>query len=291
MMTHENFHPWGMQPYVVHGGWQSHTFDEAAAAYVAEGGSSRYLDQIVEYFRGREIASIVPAEIRQMGFALYPDRKPSTINRQAFTPARAVIHFAHDLGWCAPIRLRQLKVERSIKHKSVNGEWMGKFIAQADADGLHHLSAIVFFMQDTAARVGEACNVLGEHVDIRKKTVFLPKTKTDRNATAFLTDECAYRISHLELREGERIFRYGNRWSVNDRIRAVCRRAGIDYRSSHAVGRRTYASRAIKLGIPIKTAMDGGRWKTPAVFLGYVDIENAGRIVAERFNSHRYANL
>jgi hypothetical protein len=37
--------------------------------------------------------------------------------------------------------------------------------------------------------------------------------------------------------------------------------------------------------------MDGGRWLTPSIFLGYVDQEDAGRIVAERFNSFRYANL
>jgi integrase len=234
-------------------------FEEAARLYAENGGSVRYLDQVVEYFRGRDVRSIAPMEIRQMAQAIYPGRKPSTMNRQALTPARSVIIFAHEMGWCAPIRVRQFKVERSIRHKAVNSEWMSRFIGQADADGLFHLSAAVFFMQDTAARVSEACNVLAEHVDFKNKSVLLTKTKTGTNEFAPMTDEVAYRISHLDLKRGERIFRYTNRWSVNDRIKAVCRRAGIDYRSSHAVGRRTYASKAIKLGIPLKTAMDGGR--------------------------------
>ncbi|WP_188080025.1 tyrosine-type recombinase/integrase [Neorhizobium sp. P12A] len=237
------------------------------------------------------MATIVSAEVRQMGIEVFPGCKAATINRQALTPARAILNHAHELGWCSAIRVRSFKTEKPIKLPAVNGEWMSKFISQADADGLYHLSAIVFFMQDCAARVSEACNVLGEHVDIRNKTIRLAKTKTETNATAYLTDECAYRIAHLPMKEGERVFRYSSRWSVNDRIAAVCRRAQIEYRPSHTLGRRTYATRAIKLGVPIKVAMDGGRWKTPAVFLGYVDIDNAGRIVAEKINSHRYANL
>jgi integrase len=267
------------------------TFEAAAESYVRMGGSQRYAQAVVDYFRGRLVGTIVPAEVRQMGLDLFPTCKAATINRQALTPARAILNHAHELGWCQSIRVRSFRAEKPVNLPAVNGEWMSKFVSQADGDGLPHLSAIVFFMQDTAARVGEACNVLGEHVDIRNKAVRLVKTKTDDNATAFLTDELAYRMSHLRIKEGARIFRYSSRWSVNARIAAVCRRAGIEYRPSHTIGRRAYATRAIKLGVPIKVAMDGGRWKTPAVFLVYVDIENAGRIVAEKIKLHRYASL
>lgn len=151
------------------GGRADRTFDRAAESYIQQGGSPRYTDSVVEYFRGRPVDTIVPAEVRQMAFKLYPGRKASTINRQALTPARALLYHAHELGWCPAMRIRHLKTEKSTKHHSVNGDWISKFISQADADGLFHLSAMVFFMHHSAARVSEACNLLGDHVDLWRR--------------------------------------------------------------------------------------------------------------------------
>jgi integrase len=274
-------------------GRRGRAFEEAAASYIAQGGSARYMDAVIEHFRGRDVATIMPPDIRGPALTMFPHLKASTINRQWITPARAVmLHAHHDLGWCPAIRVRQLKEAKSTKHSAVNGEWMSRFISQADSDGLFHVSAMVFFMQDTAARVSEACNVFGRHVDLRRKEVLLVKTKTDTNALAHLTDECVYRLSHLGMESDKRVFGYSNRWSVNDRIKAICRRAGISYHSSHAVGRHTFATKAIKLGVGVKIAMDAGRWKSSKVFLEtYVHVDDAGREVAERFNRQRYANI
>ncbi|TCU34125.1 phage integrase family protein [Rhizobium azibense] len=86
-----------------------------------------------------------------------------------------------------------------------------------------------------------------------------------------------------------RVFRFTNRHSVNERIRAVCRRAKIKYKPSHAIGRRKFATSLMAMGVDVKTAMDAGGWVSASVFLGtYVFTKNAGRVVSEKFNMLRY---
>lgn len=268
------------------------TFRAAAASYVRMGGEGKYLARIVARLGARPVAEITPAEVRETALVLYPAHLGSTRNRHAITPMRAVMLHAHELGWCGPIRIRSFRVERSKRHQPVNGEWLSRFINQADRDRLHHLAALVLFMNHTAARVSEAVELTGEHVDLRRRTATLVRTKTDRMVTAYLTDELMFRLFNLGVAAGERVFGYTSRFSVNERIRAVCRRAGIPYRSSHSVGRYSFATNAISLGVGIKAAMDAGRWKSAKIFLEtYVHAENAGRLVADRFNSQRYANL
>ena len=68
--------------------------------------------------------------------------------------------------------------------------------------------------------------------------------------------------------------------------------AGPASRTARAIRPDSFATNAISLGVGVKAAMDAGRWKSSTVFLEtYVHSENAGRLVADRFNSQRYANL
>lgn len=270
----------------------AHTFEAAAASYARQGGELRYLPPISSYFKDRPVLTISPADVREMALAILPNHAPSTRNRQAISPARAVLYHAHELGWCQQMRIRMFRHPRSKKHIPVNGEWLTAFLQQADHDGLWHLSALVTFMNHTAARVSEAVNLKGEDVDFRKRTAMLVKTKTDTMATAYLTDELMYRLYNLGVEDGKPVFGYTCRWSVNERIKAVCRRAKLDYRSSHSVGRHSFATNALNLGIGVKTAMDAGRWKSSKIFLEtYVHTESAGRMVADKFNQQRYAHL
>lgn len=264
------------------------TFETAAKSYVRQGGCGRYLPAIIEYFRGRDISTIVPAEVRQMALDIYPACMPSTRNRHAISPARAVLYHGHELGWCCPMRIRMFRHPRSTKHSPVDGSWLTAFLNQSDGDQLFHLSAIVVFMNHTAARISEAVNLMGEHVDMPRRMATLVKTKTDVMQTAYLTDEIMFRLYNLAPQDGERVFRYTSRFSVAERMRAVCRRAGIPYRPPHSVGRYSFATNALKKH-DIKTAMAAGRWKSSSVFLEtYVQPHDAGREVANEINKRRY---
>lgn len=261
------------------------TFEEAALSYLQQGGEGRYLPKILTYFKGRAIGSIKPAEIRHMALVIYPKHLPSTRNRQAVIPARAVINHAHDMGWCGAIKVKQFDVPQSRKNKPVDKDWMKRFLAESDKSGLPHLSACVLFMQQTAARVSEAINLTGEYVDLGERVALLEKTKTEQWSTRHLTVELCARMAALGLVKGKRVFGYTDRQAVNRRIKAVCKRAGIEPRSSHAAGRHSFATNAIEGGAKVKDAMEAGGWKSAALFMQtYVHSKEAGRNVAAIFD-------
>jgi integrase len=147
-------------------------------------------------------------------------------------------------------------------------------------------------MATCGARVTEAINVRWRDVDTARRTVLLRKTKTDTNSSRGLTGEVADRIAALRGAAGpdERVFGYSSRQSVNTRIAAVCKRAEISYKSSHACGRHTFATSAIEMGLDIRTTMEVGGWRSSAVFLEtYVHApENAVRIVADQFGRYQF---
>lgn len=263
-----------------------HTFREAAESYLQYGGEARYLPRLLERFGQEQVSAITPMAVRQAALDLYPDASPATRNRQAIAPARAVLYHAHELGWRTPARIRPFPAPKLKKTVPAGRRWLETFVDQCDADRLPHLAACTLFMNLTGARISEAINLLGEHVDLRQRTALLIKTKTDANSVRYLPDHLVERIRELGLVEGERVFRYTSRFSVNERIAAVCRRANLTYKSSHTLGRHAFATNALNAGVSVRVAMDAGGWKSSTIFLEtYAHTLNAGRTVMDRFNA------
>ncbi len=268
------------------------TFAATAASYLEHGGEARYLAPIIEHFGSTPVGAICAFDVKQMALRLYPDQSNATRNRQALTPARAVILHGHERGWCSLIRIKKLKESKPRPKAPASPIWMHAFIRRCDRDGLPHLAALVLFMAQTAARVSEALSLQWRDVDLPARRAMILKTKTGTNSTRHLTDEQVSRLRAMRGSEPDDapVFRYRNRHAVNERIKAVCRRADISYKSSHLCGRHTFATTAIDLGMDVRTAMEAGDWKTSSIFLGiYVHPrQNSGRIVADRFNAHQF---
>lgn len=267
------------------------TFSEAVNSYLENGGEYKYLDKIKKYFEGKLLSEIVPFDIRHMALSLYPEETHSgaTRNRCALTPTRAVILHAYDRGWCNLIRIKRFKQEKPKRKEPASTVWMYAFLRQCEKDKLHGLGALVLFMHQTAARISEAIRLEWAQVDLINRHILLLKTKTGTNSVRHLTDEMIGRLSNLPKNLDKPVFGYKSRFSINERIEAVCKRAGISYKSSHLVGRHSFATNAIKNGIDIKTAMDAGDWKSESIFLGiYVHSENASRTLADTFNKIRF---
>jgi integrase len=264
-------------------------FSEAAESYIQHGGSERYLDPIITHFVDKPLRSIYPFDLKQMALKLYPDHKNSTLNRQAITPARAVIMHGYERGWCDLIRVKRFKEDESREVKPATPIWLHSFCRQCEKDKLNHLAALVLFMAHTGARISEAISLTWDEVDLGSRTALLLKTKTERNSTRYLTDELLGRIQALKQTSDltKPVFGYTSRHSVNERIQAVCERADIPYKSPHVCGRHTFATTAINAGLDIRTTMEAGGWKSSSVFLEiYVHPRNnSGRAVAERLNS------
>ncbi len=130
-------------------------------------------------------------------------------------------------------------------------------------------------------------------MDFSTRTVLLRKIKTGTNSLHFLTYELIDRMRDLRAtpESSGRVFRYINRHSVNERIHAVCDRAGISYKSSHLCGRHSLATNTIEAGMDIRTTMAAGDWKSSSIFLDiYVHPrQNAGRLVADSINAFQFS--
>lgn len=270
------------------------TFAETAESYLLHGGESRYLSPIIEYFADRLITSIFPFDVKQMALTLYPSQGNATRNRQALTPARAVIYHGYERGWCHMIRIPRFKQERAKLRPPASLVWLHAFVRQCDRDRLPHLSGLVLFMSQTGARVSEAVRLRWPEVDLANRKALLLRTKTGTNSIRYMTDELVGRL-HLLQRDAAdpeegHVFTYTNRHSVNERIKEVCRRAEITYKSSHVCGRKAFATNAIELGMDVRTVMEAGDWKSAEIFLGtYVyPKRDAGRVAADRFNSYTF---
>ena len=266
-------------------------FAEAASSYMRNGGDERYLGRIVERLGDKRMTEIFPFDVKKLAMDLYPTQQNATRNRCVITPVRAVFFHAYERGWGPAIRLRNLKEEAPKRKKAASQAWLHAFVRQCAKDGLQHLAALVLFMSQTGARISEALELRWSEVDLINRTVLLLKTKTERNSTRFLTDQMISRLYALQegMKPDDRVFRYRNRHSVNERIAAVCRRAEIVYKPTHTCGRHAFANIALSMGVDVKSAMDAGGWKSTAVFLGtYANPRNAGRVVAERLNVYQY---
>ena len=270
-----------------------HTFKEAADSYVLCGGEGRFLPRILAAVGERDVTTISPMEARALALTLYPDASNGTRNRQALTPIRSVLYHAHELGWRIPARIRPFLAPKIRQVVPANRRWMETFVDQCDNDGLHHVAALVLFMNLTGARVSEAIRLVGQDVDLIRKTALLRKTKTDTNSVRFMPDHLVERIRDLNVTPEARVFRYTSRYSVNERIKAVCLRAGIPNKSSHVVGRHSFATNALNMGVGVRQAMDAGGWKSSVVFLEtYAHTRDSGRLVMDRFNeAHRQDQL
>lgn len=264
----------------------AHTFAEAAASYVQHGGEARYLARLLPALGERPVHEITPMEVRQLALDLMPAGAPSSRNRMVITPTRSVLYHAHELGWRLPARIRLFPVPRGARARPATRRWTERFVEQCDADGLQHLAACVLFMQGTGARVSEAIALLGRDVDLARRTAVLRKTKTDVDSLRILPDHVVERIRALSPGPDDRVFRYTSRFSVNERIWAVCDRAGLPRLSSHRVGRHAFATNALNAGVSVRVAMDAGGWRSCVIFLEtYAHSIDAGRTVADRFNS------
>lgn len=265
------------------------TFRDAAISYIHHGGEDRYLGRIVEYLGSCWLDEIAPFDLREMATSLYDKQSNATRNRCALAPARAVMSHAYDRGWAPMMRIRAFKVERPRRKTPASAVWMFAFLRQCRIDDLPHLGALVLFMHHTGARVSEAIRLDWPEVDLVRREALLLKTKTGTFSKRGLTDELVARIGELPRRPERPVFNYRCRFSVNERIRAVCERAEISYKSAHLVGRHSFATNALAGGMSIPDAMEAGDWKSVEVFCGiYVHTVDAVRTVADHFSKVRY---
>lgn len=230
------------------------TFEECALHYAEDGGETRYLVKVTTQLSGMRLKDVTPKIVRDAARRAYPDASNATINRQAITPAGAVINYGHAQGWCAPIKVKRFPVEKPSR----------KAVGRAYIDAIKpHLPerafAIMLFVHQTGRRISEALSLTPDQVSDGR--AYIPKTKNGAEAWAYLTPELEALIDGIEPRHGL-VFGYIDRSSLYPTLRRACKKAGVEYLGTHQVGRHSFATSLSKAGWGAKAIAEAGGWKT-----------------------------
>lgn len=241
-------------------------FAQAASIYMEKGGERRYLAPLIERWGKWKLAEITAAEVSRYATDRFSEHQSATVKRELYTPLNAVMRAAHRAGLGPLVVFEAPRVKRKPVQYA-DDRWLEQFFAHAH----FRVAAIVLFMTLTGARVTEACRLTPADVDLGRAEAILRKTKSGKSRRLSLAPvlvdalrralaECA-----REIDGAVRVFGYSERWSVNQAIERICRKAGIPVMSSHKVGRHAFAARLLAQGRSLKLVQDAGGWATISI--------------------------
>jgi integrase len=253
----------------------STTFLSACVSYMDGGGEARYVIPLMDYFAERPVGEINQVALEEAARALYPGRKPSTVNRQVFTPASAVIRHAAVRGMC------DLKAFERPKQPKGRVRWLTLEESDALIEACApHLRPLVTFLFYTGARLGEALLLDWRQVSLGRGHVAFLDTKNGSDRGVPLHARAIAALANLPHREG-RVFLTGDRRPYRDsehgggQIRTgfegACKRAGIVDFHPHDC-RHTWATWHYAANRDLLKLMTLGGWKTMSMVQRYAHV-------------------
>lgn len=239
------------------------TFAQAALLYRADGKPTRFLDRIEDHWKDTLVKDIKPRAVRTMAIALYPGTSGSTMNRQAIVPCQAVINHAAKAELCPPIRVERFKFDKKIK-PPFTLDWVNTFCDHCDSP---HMIALVLFMFATGARISEALAVEWHNVDLKERTVIIPKSKLAEQRQVNLPPRLLVAVANLPRVKDRPIFWYRTSWDLRNKWETTIRRAKIQRMTPHS-GRHGFATATLRSRkVDPKTAAWLGGWKSIRHFM------------------------
>jgi integrase len=264
------------------------TFAEACRSYLetggrkGTGGDGRFMSPALEHFQTTQLAKIGLAEIEAFALKAYPNAKPSTRDRQGFTPVVAVLRHAAKRRLCAmPI------IERPRQDKP-----QPRWISLPEANRLvaccaEHMRPLVVFLLYTGARTGEALWLDWRMLDLARAHVTFPRTKNGEARGVPLHPRVVAAIANLKHRTGD-VFRRpdGNPYtrpdpdqdvdtSAGSRIatgfKGACRRAGLEDFHPHDC-RHTWATWHYAANRDLGALQRLGGWKSVQMVMRYTHV-------------------
>ncbi len=243
------------------------TFAKAMDNYLGIGKPvPKYAEKLVAHFGTMLCSEIDNTSMVEARKALFPEgATAANINRNLHTPVIAVLRMAAmDKACDRPMFVRP---EGYDNHPQVKGPdndaWYPPVLRELNADA----RAIVVFLTVHGRRVGELLSRRPEDFNADAGTLYLGKTKNGSDVTVRL--EPSVRELMLQMprwQRREHLFRYkpGNNGvtALNKAIRDACGRAGVEYFSTHKLGRHRFALRMLDAGYSLQHVKDSGGWKT-----------------------------
>ena len=205
-------------------------FAEAVLSYLeAEPRSQNHKDRINRLLRATgdiPLAAVNQEKaIELKRKMLRPDAAPGTYTRAIVMPMRAVLHYAHNLGWCEPPHITAPR-ENPGRTLFLLPNEVERLIAAASP----HLRPLLIFLIGTGARMAEAIELEWRDVDLIGARAIFWRTKGRKRRDAQLPPRVIAALANLTHREGP-VFRWETKRDKEGRVRRVSTYADRERRS------------------------------------------------------------
>lgn len=282
------------------------TFNDAVLFYEATPAMAKHLKPLVEELGQRLVRSITPAEVRALGPKLYPHACTDTWRRWVVTPVRAVINNTHDIkgSLCPPIRIegyskreridqdRRRGKKSRVPKKPGDWRWLLRFREHAKP---YH-AALALFMFATGARIGQACRMTPEHLDLQNARVCIPAGKGQDDHWITIPMELVVELANLRPKAprgwkrcaaNKRVFGFASADGCRKGWRTACSKAKIEHIPPHAAGRHGFGQEmVVRQGADMQaTAYFGGWSDTSMLVRTYTHSEDAEAKIHARFRT------
>jgi integrase len=259
------------------------TFADAVMLYPAKPRDAGFLIKIVAEIGHLPVAQITGRMLKDLAPKLYPMTSTDTWWRQVIAPARQVINHAHELGRCAPIRVKAYTEFERIdqdkkrgrqsrqKRKPFTREWVEAFCSNAD----RYNAALVRFIFETAARIDQAASLKPTDLDLANDRVKLKAQKGHPEQWVTISPQMSEELRNLPPksprtgRSGEkhglRVFGYATKAGYRKAWATICRKAGIEQLRAHSGRHGFYTELTVRQGWDRVSAAKAGRWKNAAL--------------------------
>jgi integrase len=241
------------------------TLAAAVTSYIQAGGESRFLGPILRYFgKGATVDEINQAAADAVAAAIYPRARPSTRNRQFYTPLLAVLRHA---GITAMIKRPRGAAgnARAAWLRPEQFERLAKAAAREDLE----FSCLVTLLCFTGLRLGEALGLRRQDIDLDQSAAFCGRTKNGEPRLVYLPPRVVATLANHPrgLDRDERLFR----WTKNGELYLLAERfygaAGVDHGGApFHILRHTYGAWMTRIGADLVAT---GAWKSATAARGY----------------------
>jgi integrase len=276
---------WELTQQAVFGTESVLTFGAALQFYIEGGGEQRFLLPLLDEWEHRLVKDIAPGDVVDLAMKLHPAATAATRNRQVITPVMAIIRFNAQRGRCAPVLVKRFETKKVVKRRTATWEWMAKFTPAAKPK----LVALVLFLANTAARIGDALKLQWQHVDLDAGSALLVDTKNGEDRLVSMSPDTVAALKAVRTKQPKAtdvVFAFYDRSDVARQIKTACKKAGIEYIPTHGIGRRLFFTSMMRGGVDPRTAAEAGGLKSVRLYLEtYAQPDNVGVALEKVFGT------
>lgn len=202
----------------------------------------RYFSKrLLRHFGKMPLLSITPERTQEF-IAENSDLEASSINRYFHLLSR-LFNLAIEWGYLKtkPIKSARPLREQKKEIERISDDQIGKILSNCD----EFYQAVIIFLQNTGARLGELHRLRWKDIDRANKQVTLRDFKTNDIRTVPVPDELITRLEGIKGKE-EFVFPR-NRSRLKHTVIAICKRAEV--KASCHTFRHEYISRLLEAGV------------------------------------------